>query len=171
MENWKNVCGFSAYEVSDMGLVRRRLPGGNATHIGKVLSQVLVRGYRHVGLVSDNSGRKMVAVHRIVCAAFHGEKSDKSHQVRHLDGNKCNNMASNLAWGTSKENHADRFAHGTAAQGEKNGRSILTRDEVKQIRYAQRSRGVCQSLASKFGVSIGTINMIRQRNSPVWKDV
>ena len=35
METWKMIDGFEAYEVSDLGRVRRRLPGAPCGHRGR----------------------------------------------------------------------------------------------------------------------------------------
>jgi hypothetical protein len=38
-------------------------------------------------------------------------------QCRHLDGDRANNRASNLAWGTPRANYEDAVLHGTATIG------------------------------------------------------
>lgn len=42
-------------------------------------------------------------VHQLVCEAFHGAPKD-GQEVLHVDENGLNNAASNLRWGTRKEN-------------------------------------------------------------------
>lgn len=169
-ERWIVLGEFPDYAVSSLGRVRRETPGGNATKVGKILSQALSRGYPTVGLASCGRMRS-VSVHRLVCSAFHGPKPTPSHQVAHNDGNRANNKPENLRWASSKENHADRFNHGTNPAGTRNGRAILNESAVREIRQAARRRGVCLELAQKFGCSIGTINIVRQVNSPVWTGV
>lgn len=171
MSDWRTVAGHPDYDVSSDGEVRRATPGGNATYVGKILSQSNVRGYPVVGLSLGDGRLQQIAVHRLVCAFFHGSKPTPFHQVAHGDGNRCNNRAENLRWATSKENHADRRLHGTDATGERNGRAVLNEDAVREIRRSPKHRGVCQSLAAKFGCSVGTVNIVRQRNSPVWLGV
>lgn len=96
-------------------------------------------------------------VHRIVCESFHGPPMNRQHQVRHLDGNKLNNSANNLAWGTAKENAADRDTHGTTARGERNGMSSLDADDVIAVRVLY-SRGMRPSvLAAWLGTTKETI--------------
>ena len=51
-------------------------------------------------------------VHRIEAAAFIGPKPPRQG-VRHLDGNQLNNFASNLCYGTQKQNIHDAMEHGT----------------------------------------------------------
>jgi hypothetical protein len=58
----------------------------------------------HVG------ARRTTAVHRLVALVFcEGE----GEVVRHLDGDKTNNAATNLAWGSYADNEADKVGHGT----------------------------------------------------------
>lgn len=41
--------------------------------------------------------------HRIVCETFHGKQPKKKPYVRHIDGRKNNNKASNVEWATPSE--------------------------------------------------------------------
>lgn len=75
-------------------------------------------GYPSVRLTIDGR-RKRLAVHRLVAQCFLPPKPSPVHQIRHLDGNKTNNAVSNLAWGTSAENAADRDRHGRTYKGER----------------------------------------------------
>lgn len=70
-------------------------------------------GYRSVGLYAEEGGKSQThLVHRLVCRAFHGPPPSNEHtDVRHLDGDKANNCASNLAWGTRSENMRDVVRH------------------------------------------------------------
>jgi len=43
-------------------------------------------------------------VHRVVAAAFHGERPSEKHIVDHIDTNRRNNRAENLRWVTRLEN-------------------------------------------------------------------
>ena len=48
--------------------------------------------------------RKTYKVHRLIAEAFHGPSPFEGAVVMHLDENAANNRASNLRWGTQKEN-------------------------------------------------------------------
>ena len=77
-------------------------------------------GYPCVKLNLDGRAKK-IAVHRLV-AAFHlPPPAEAQTQIRHLNGNKSDNRAANLLWGTASENAQDRIAHGTDRAAE-NGR-------------------------------------------------
>jgi HNH endonuclease/NUMOD4 motif-containing protein len=114
---WLPVPGYEGwYEASDQGDVRsldRAEQWGQYTRRrrGRLLkANPNPAGYLQVGLCKDG-GQANVAVHRVVAAAFLGPRPAE-HEVRHLNGQKTDNRAENLAWGTAKENAADRQAHG-----------------------------------------------------------
>jgi hypothetical protein len=47
---------------------------------------------------------KTYAVHRLIAEAFHGPPPFDGAVAMHLDENAANNRASNIRWGTQKEN-------------------------------------------------------------------
>jgi hypothetical protein len=97
------------------------------TETGELLkSHASGKGYLYV-TVRPTHG---VPVHRLVCLAFHGPKGSSRNQVRHLDGNKLNNAASNLKWGTPVEDTDDRRRHGTILRGERHGNCRLKSHQV-----------------------------------------
>jgi hypothetical protein len=69
MENWKTIEGFEAYEVSDLGRVRRNAPGRN-TKAGKILKQnsTTTGSYLRVSICNDGTHTKKV--HKLVAKAF-----------------------------------------------------------------------------------------------------
>jgi hypothetical protein len=73
------------------------------------------------------------AVHKLVAEAFLGP-CPPGQQVRHLDGNNQNNAATNLTYGTKRENELDKMRHGTLTHGERNGAAKLTWATVDEIR-------------------------------------
>jgi hypothetical protein len=110
-----------------------------------------------------------VWVHQLVCEAFHGPRPTSEHQVRHLDGNRLNNHATNLAWGTREENDADRKLHGDLA-GEQNSSAKLTEGQVKEIRERYAAGGIFQrELAAEYGVSQTNVSRILRRDN--WQHI
>jgi hypothetical protein len=106
MERWKTIANFEAYEVSDLGRVRRRLPS-RTSKVGKLLTPRLVgntrqlasgKAYLRVGLVKDKKVY-YIFVHVLVAKAFVPHSNSKRlTQINHIDGIKTNNIATNLEW-------------------------------------------------------------------------
>lgn len=78
------------------------MPYGGVKHYG---------GCPYLGVWNKQDAR-FVVVHKghtykiaqLICEAFHGAKPFEGAVVMHLDENAANNRASNLKWGTQKEN-------------------------------------------------------------------
>lgn len=163
-ERWEPIPGFAGYEASSLGRVRsidRTEPFKNSTRFrpGRVLRTRRDRyGYARVNL-SVTAIHMTYAVHVLVALAFLGPPSS-AHEVAHWDGNKNNNVPSNLRWATVSENNADKERH---------GRLRLTTAQVREIRAAL-ARGVQQrTLARNYAVCPQTINNIARGRS--WKQV
>lgn len=146
------------------------VPGYTVGSSGSIYSYTGWRGggKRRLAQHADNDGYLRVRikckgktisrkVHRIVCEAFHGCKANRLHQIRHLDGNKLNNSAENLSWGTAKENAHDRDMHGRTASGSRNGMSVLSDDEVIAIRIMYNKGMSPSTLAAFLGTTKETI--------------
>lgn len=110
-EEWRPVVGCeSTHEVSSLGRVRsipRQVSKG--TCHGKIICTHLSNGYPHISIRSGNK-RFRVRVHQLVAAAFLTKPEGRRVQVNHIDGNRENNVLSNLEWTTQSGNlkHAYR---------------------------------------------------------------
>lgn len=113
-EKWQPIPGYEGYyEASNLGRIRTVIdhPKGRSLS-GTVMKLSLHRnGYLNVGLHRDGV-RKVVGVHRLVAAAFHGAPSS-GMVARHIDGVRTNNKPSNLEWGLHSDNMRDAVRHGT----------------------------------------------------------
>lgn len=162
MEIWKRIKGFPAYEVSNMGNVRK---GTLMLKLAKIY-----RGYRRVGLWKNQkmTGR---SVHSLVLEAFVCPRP-KGLITRHLDGNPSNNCVENLKWGTYYDNIADSRRHGTLCLGATHGRHKLTEKQVIEIiktykcYHFGRSNG--PALARKYGLS-GRRTIVDIVRGTTWK--
>ncbi len=106
------------------------------------------KGYVSVSMCHENV-KVTKNVHRLICEAFHGEPVPATLQTRHLDGNRENNVPTNLRWGTQAENWEDREAHGRGMKGEKHHQAKFTNAERQSIRWAIQ-KGLCsQSQAAR----------------------
>lgn len=156
MENWKLVRHHPFYEVSDNGRVRRR---------GEILAGgVQSAGYRTVGLSKDGVVETH-GIHVLVCEAFHGPRPTTSlergrWEVRHINGDRLDNRAANLAWGPSKTNGEDRVRHGTVARGEDVGRAKLTEERVVAMRRAWNAGRGLQEIADEHGICLSQAHNI-----------
>jgi hypothetical protein len=109
-------CGESKYyEVSSFGRVRsidrlvKHSGGGNKLCKGKVLSVCAGKtGYGNI-LLNGEGMRRTVSVHRLIAKAFVAGYFQGA-DVNHIDGNKMNNVATNLEWVSRSQNicHAYR---------------------------------------------------------------
>lgn len=91
------------------------------------LSSRIAKGckYTNNSVVLLDGRRVTIDTHKMVCAAFHGEKPTDKHVVAHNDGNRENNRPENLRWDLQFRNLHDRFIHGTHDSGTANSRAVL----------------------------------------------
>lgn len=95
VERWLPVPGWNAYEVSDLGRVRR-VRAGRGTRVGLLRLNHQGRGYLNVTLNQDGR-RWTMRVHRLVMLAFVGPMPE-DHSVDHRDVNPANNALTNLRY-------------------------------------------------------------------------
>lgn len=165
--NWPSMASSARYFVARDGVVF----SFRKERLAPLAQQPDKDGYLYVLVRLSTGKRRKLRVHRAVCEAFNGQKP-LGKEVRHRDGNKLNNRASNLLWGTQLENAADREEHGRTARGSRNGaytkphtrrrgiengNSKLTPEQILSILHDSRSQskialthGVTQSLVSQI---------------------
>ena len=121
-------------------------------------------GYKTVAIYKNGKG-KLKKVHRLVCEAFLPEYSN-SLQVNHIDGNKKNNVYTNLEMCTASENNLHALRTGLrkspSLPGERNNYSRLTNKQADSIRF-ERERNPFKrykDFAEEYNVSITTISLI-----------
>ena len=111
-EIWKDVKGFEGlYQVSNMGNVKslgRKVY--NYFQKERILQPAKINGYLRVALFKD-SHCKNYLVHRLVAEHFITNPDNKP-QINHKDGNKENNVWTNLEWTTASENQKHAFKNG-----------------------------------------------------------
>lgn len=144
---WKSIPGFSCYRVSEIGEVECIELRGKMQTLG-LLTPYKRQGYRDYSLRNDRGNSKTVSAHRLVALAFLPPAEPGQVVVRHLNGVRCCNHFSNLAWGSNEDNVADMMRHGTC------GTAKLTDAEVLEIRASTEP---ARALAQRFGVQRRTI--------------
>ncbi len=158
-EEWRTVLGFPDYEVSSLGRVRSRCYPPKVRILKLSSSGKGPTKYWYVSLSRDGKSRTRV-VHQLVLEAFDGPSLDAV--TRHLDGNGLNNCVTNLAWGTPKQNSADRRKHGRGNDGERNPMAKLRSVQASEIRKRVFKRGDITQLAKELDVCPVTIGRIRR---------
>lgn len=165
-EEWKDVKGYEGfYQISNLGRVKS-LGGwcGTAKRKEKIRAKSLTRdGYEKVRLIHQGKDKTM-RVHRLVAEAFIPNPENKD-TVNHIDGDKRNNVVSNLEWIDRAEQmiHAYNLGLKTSRIGSDNSNSKLTDEQVREIRksyipYSKEFGTV--ALAKKYGVTNRVIGLI-----------
>ena len=74
-------------------------------HYKKWLNPHVTRyGYANCLILNPRTGKKNIAVHRVVAYTYLGEPPSDKHEINHKDGIKLNNHVSNLEWCSRQEN-------------------------------------------------------------------
>ncbi len=116
------------------------------------------RGHMEVALCA---GSKTVSrkVHQLVLETWALARPPGA-VARHLDGDPTNNHVENLAWGTQRENAADRDAHGRTARHERHGKAKLTMADAVAARWRYFRGETVGQLATDYQVNPGTMSKL-----------
>lgn len=105
-ELWKDIKDYEGlYQASNLGRIKSLIGwnGKEYVHREKILKPTITdRRYASVTL-HKNKRSKSVMIHRIIAEIF-VDNSYNFPYVMHIDENMYNNKASNLKWGSAKEN-------------------------------------------------------------------
>ncbi|HDP5827287.1 TPA: HNH endonuclease [Staphylococcus aureus] len=106
-EEWRDIPNYEGlYQVSNLGRVKSLARKTNQTNKNRHIKEKILRqrkqkyGYTEVTLRKNNK-RVHHRVHRLVMLAFTGSSE---LPVNHIDGDKSNNIVSNLEYCTYQEN-------------------------------------------------------------------
>ncbi len=165
-EVWVPVLDWEThYEVSNLGNVRSCRTGRtlNAADCGRGYLGVLL----WVNARKAGERQRSVKVHRLVLESFTGTKNPGMH-VAHNDGNRKNNVLTNLRWATISDNFQDRKKHGTSTVRKGVPRDKLTESQVKEILELVHEHGFSsRKIGKMFDVDPSNIDHIR--NGRTWK--
>lgn len=161
---WRSVPGWPMYEASSAGTIRN-------VRTGRIMAGSISKktGYRTVVLCSgsrwgfaDTHKMQPMNLHRAVCMAFKGPPPFDGACAAHLDGNRQNNLPSNLDWKTYAGNDDDKRLHGTHGDGIDNHAAVLTENQVRSIRSDTRLQ---RQIAADYGISQSMVSRIKRRAS------
>ena len=165
-ENWKNIEGYGNYQVSNLGNVRNL----NYNRTGET---VLLKpygngkGYNLVNLY-NKSKRKVFTIHKLVATYFvelDSEYNKNNLEVNHEDGNKLNNVYTNLKWITHSNNIKHSYDNNLHKKGIKHHLSKLTEEQVKEIKNLIRLGFSNTNIGKRYNVHYNTIQNIRSGKS------
>ena len=154
-EVWQPVRGYEdRYEVSDIG----RVKGPK----GLLKTRPHPKGYVWIDLY-DHGARRSFLIHRLVATNFIPNPS-QCPQVNHKDGNKTNNVVSNLEWCSAAENiiHAVRLL---GLRGENRCNCKLTNEQVRSIR---RDARLHREIATDYGIDGSRVSRIKSGKEWSW---
>jgi HNH endonuclease/Homeodomain-like domain len=161
--NWKQHAVYKDYFFCKDGQAAKKQ--GNKYIL---LSGIPVGRYKAISFANGTGKYKRDYLHRIICWLFNGPPNKDQPHCRHLDCNSKNNDASNLSWGTAKDNIHDGIKNGKLLSGEANPMSKLTMKQVLEIRKIRENTGATyKEIAQQFGVARMTI--WRAINKETWK--
>lgn len=104
-EEWKDIKGYEGkYQVSNLGNIKS-LNYNRSKGTSKTLNPEISLGYPLVQLYDKNGKRHRVRIHRLVAEAFVNNPNPKKYNIiNHIDGDKTNNMFTNLEWCDNRHN-------------------------------------------------------------------
>src|SRR5260221_4282428 len=156
MTIWKDIPGFSIYEISEDCVIRvkkerPRPKRGRNLSIGDIVKQSEgsgCRGYAYVTLLNDNGKRIYSPAHRILALAFYGPPP-AGIVACHKDDNRRNNHYTNIYLGTELENSYDKVMNGNCRN--QHGGLRFDPEIIKLLRKLHAAGETVASLAREIG--------------------
>jgi hypothetical protein len=173
-EIWKDIQGYEGlYQVSNLGRVKSMemmLFRGKGYYKKPIKIRKLTHGkngYYSVVLMT----KKRFYVHRLVAKAFL-QNENNYPCINHIDGNKLNNVVTNLEWANYSQNSKHAIKNGLSKMpstvGEKNSQSKLTNGQVYEIKYVLKGLNHLE-ISKIYNVKRSTIQAILSNRN--WKHI
>jgi hypothetical protein len=158
-ERWLPVTGYEGlYGVSNMGRVRSFWAGRGTGKRGGLLKPGMgSTGHLTVALSHPDKPTRSWPVHQIVAQAFIGP-CPVGQEVRHGPNGALDNRASQLCYGTRKQNSDDRLRDGTDQRGEQLTFAKLTEAIIAECKRRYGAGETQTALAAEFGVSTSVMS-------------
>lgn len=180
LEIFKTIPSFEDYEVSNFGRVKTKSREIRYTHSKTKKEHFRITNERFLKVQYNNlTGYKFhqlylngkmfnKTIHSLVADAFL-EKIKGFDCINHIDGNRHNNILSNLERCTNEYNHLHATITGLKAKGSEIKSAKLNDNMVHAIKWFL-SKGVThKELSLAFKVCRPTINLIS--NNKTWKHI
>lgn len=107
-------------------------------------------------------------MHRLMLETYVGP-CPEGMEGCHKDGNKHNNDADNLYWGTRKQNMQDAIRHGVTTKGERNPQVKLNNEDLLDIVVMLNAGKMPKEIAVGYSLCTGTIQNIA--NGKCWSHI
>ncbi len=160
-EIWKDVVGYEGvYQVSNIGVVRSvdRFDGNRFRKGVTLKAKTNDGGYKTVHLRNKlTSKESWPTIHKLVAEAFIPNPENKP-TVNHEDGDKLNNLESNLKWATHQEQTVHAFKNNLMVV---RGNTLYDDDYKQRVKeYHLKNNISVKKLAKHFGISEPTATRI-----------
>lgn len=168
-EIWKFIDGYGFnYQVSNYGRVKSLVRTSFGKTRPKILKKNIYHG-RHMVLLYKSPGVPTGRLVGRLSCSFNGDP-EENDVVMYRDGNKLNDVASNLYWKSKKESVRDTIMRlGCKNRGENHGMAKLNTEKVKEIKRQRASGKSYKVISSEFNVSISAIQSVVR--GLTWKNV
>ena len=140
-------CEFdSRYKISNLGNIKRIKSNGDEILLKpSILNKNKTCPYYYIQIQKEGK-RKNHLIHRLVAFAFCEDHSEINNVCDHIDRNTFNNKASNLRWGTQKDN-----CNNTKRNKTKEEQKITSR--IAKQRRAYKVECECGRVVAKYNFS------------------
>ena len=193
-KQWKQIDGFSEYEISDHGDIRSKertktYKSGRIVFFNEKLKKLRehpINKFIMTDLIDDKGKRRTVYPHKLVGQTFIPNKHPRKYKiVVHIDENLANNHVDNLKWSSYSESFKKSFQNGERDNsdlwtkrrekyGPKGGLKTMGRPdplnddhkiEIRKLRIDQKY--TLQQLANEYKCSVSHIhNVLKKDNLP-----
>jgi hypothetical protein len=155
---YTEIPGYPAYEVSNVGTMRKKLSSGSY----RVINPWQCGKHFMVTLTDEYKQKRSFYIHRLVQVVYGPEQPADMPLVCHRDDDPSHNHIDNLEWGNKQTNARMAVANGKLCPAI--DRVYLTREEARQVREQFATGKSMRQLATIYGCSRWTIsNIVRNK--------
>lgn len=163
-ERWRQISGFSWYDVSSEGRVRTWKPDRPSQKRARKTPKIMKLrkdrdGYLRVTLTDDDGKKKVMRIHIMVARAFLGPA--KGRLVLHKKNKRDKPCLSNLEYGSYEDNTDDKYISGTHQMGERNSRAEINRKQAKEI-WRLKGKSTQTEIAEVYDISRQAVSDIHR---------